>query len=404
MDAESDVNLDAHRAELLRVFKNTPRDIDANRDGRIGPDQARRLRRSVIGTTLTMVVVVAVFAAIIAFVAARPISPARWVLIAVVALAGLAVGVHRSAQLRRALRDGTVERLSGIVSVGMRGRAGWWLTVSGRSFHLPVRFWHVGPGLAYRVYVAALAQLVVAMEPEPASPPDANVLVDTSITFTHTADGERPFTAIVSGATVLLQVNDFPAEPLYSVYVDGVHLTDLDDWPPAWTRPGTPPALLDLVAQTPRGAAIVAVTSPLNAATLGLWATALCTTPAADTESVLRALRFDGPLVDALGYRRLTTPPAQTLHTDVTEAGGELRTLRFTPSPVPVTRRDLDAEFGDGHELVRIHWDSAHRVVYRVVVDGAPFACDVTASFREAPIPAAIAYELTLTRRQPPGV
>jgi hypothetical protein len=47
----------------------------------------------------------------------------------------------------------------------MQGRSGWWLAVAGQSFHLPVRFWHVGPGTVYRVYVAPAATLIVAMEP-----------------------------------------------------------------------------------------------------------------------------------------------------------------------------------------------------------------------------------------------
>jgi hypothetical protein len=59
-----------------------------------------------------------------------------------------------------------VECYAGPVRVALRGRNGNWLTVDGRSFPLPVRFWHVGENLPYRVYVAPAARLIVAMEPD----------------------------------------------------------------------------------------------------------------------------------------------------------------------------------------------------------------------------------------------
>jgi hypothetical protein len=236
------------------------------------------------------------------------------------------------------------------------------------------------------------------MEPERA--PSVGALVRTSLVFTHTDDAERPFTATAVGVTMLVQVNDFPAEPLYSLFANGVHVTDLDDWPAAWTRPGLPKDLRDLAARTPRGAALVAATAPLSVAALHTWATTLCTTPAADSEAVLRALRFDGALVDVVGYRRLASPPAQTLHTDVGESGGELVTLRFKPRAAPITRGDLDTELGDGSEMVRIHGDAAHRIRYPIAVESAPFTCDVIASFHVRPTPDAAAYEIDLRRQR----
>jgi hypothetical protein len=162
-------DLDEHRLELLRVFKNTPADLDANRLGRLGPGQLRRLRRSAANSVLIMVAVAVAFIVIILLVGTRPIAPWRWGLIAVVALGGLALGVQRSGELRRALRAGTVADLTGPVRVRMQGRTGWWLTVADQSFHLPVRSSHVDTGLPYRVYVAPAAKLIVAMEP--AGPP-----------------------------------------------------------------------------------------------------------------------------------------------------------------------------------------------------------------------------------------
>ena len=401
-----------HRLELLRVFKNTPSDLDANRLGQLGPGQLRRLRRSAANSLLIMVAVVAALIVIVLLVGTRPIAPWRWVLVAVVALGGLAVGVQRSRELRRALREHTVEALTGQVKVRMQGRSGWWLTVAGQSFHLPVRFWHVGPDLDYRVYVAPAAKLIVAMEPAgaielavPAGPqPQLSLTALTAdpIAFAHTGNAERPFTAPVDSVTLLVQVNDFPAEPLYSVFADGTRLGDLDDWPPAWSRPGLPPALRDLAAQTPGGPGLLAQVEPLDPAALHGWARALCLAPAPDALGALVALRFGAQVVkDDFGRSQLQPPPAQTEWARVDERDGQLHGLQFKPGPVPVTRAALDAEFGPGREYPRVHWDSPFTLTYFVTVQNAPFACDVIAYFRDQPGPATAADEISLRRHAP---
>jgi hypothetical protein len=404
--------LDEHHLELLRVFKNTPSDLDANRLGQLGPGQLRRLRRSAANSVLIMVAVVVVLIVIVLLVGTRPIAPWRWVLVAVVALGGLAVGVQRSRELRRALREHSVEALTGQVKVRMQGRSGWWLTVAGQSFHLPVRFWHVGPDLAYRVYVAPAAKLIVAMEPAgaielavPAGPQpqlSLTALAVCPIVFAHTGDAEVPFTAPVDGVTLVVQVNDFPAEPLYSVLADGTRLGDLDDWPPAWTRPDLPPGLRDLAARTPGGPELLAQLEPLDPAVLHAWARALCTGPAPDARGALLALRFSAAIVpDDFGRSQLQPPPAQTEWARVDERDGQLHGLQFKPGPVPVSRAALDAEFGAGREYPRVHWDSPFTLTYFVTAENAPFACDVIAYFRDRPEPATTAYEISLRRHTP---
>ncbi len=82
-------------------------------------------------------------------------------------------------------------------------------------------------------------------------------LVAIEMHFRHTGDGEYPYSAELDGATVLIGVNDFPAEPLYSVYVDGEPFCDLEDWPVAWTKDGIPDHLLDLIRDDPRGIRII---------------------------------------------------------------------------------------------------------------------------------------------------
>jgi hypothetical protein len=41
----------------------------------------------------------------------------------------------------------------------------------------------------------------------------------------------------VDGQTWLVRLGDFPAEPFYTLLIDGIEVESFDDWPPAWTRP-----------------------------------------------------------------------------------------------------------------------------------------------------------------------
>lgn len=59
----------------------------------------------------------------------------------------------------------------------------------------------------------------------------------TPIVWTHTGDGEFPYRADVEGRSFTIRVNDFPAEPLYTVMLDGHELEDMNDWPSAWVKP-----------------------------------------------------------------------------------------------------------------------------------------------------------------------
>lgn len=237
-------------------------------------------------------------------------------------------------------------------------------------------------------------------EPGGQQQPELAALAHRAIEFTATADGEHPYTAAADGVTLIIRVNDFPAEPLYTVLAGGRPLGDLEDWPARRARPRLPAALRQLAARTPHGAALLAATAPLDAAALRQWAAALCRAAAPDARGALRALRFGGALAGRTGDWRLEPPPGQTRQTVVDERDGRLAGLRFTPGPHPVTRGALDAELGAGRELPRVHWDSLFTVAYRVAVAGAPFSCDVIGYFRDAPEPATAVTEVLLRRQR----
>ncbi len=72
-------------------------------------------------------------------------------------------------------------------------------------------------------------------------------LTSVAVVWSHTGDGEFPYEADVHGRRFTIRVNDFPAEPLYTLIADGRELLDLEDWPSRWVRPETPRHLLDLI-------------------------------------------------------------------------------------------------------------------------------------------------------------
>jgi hypothetical protein len=169
----------SHRDELLRAFRIGPADVGANRQGRLGPGQIRRMRRNiwvnVLAITpfqLPLIAFIALGARIpgVGNEAARVRSLAATVflyVIATVLLAGLvAIEVSWVRGIWRAIRAGVVRGLAGPVTVHSGGQGGTWLTVEGEQNRLWTGYWHVGSGRAYRVYVAPAAKLIVAMEPD----------------------------------------------------------------------------------------------------------------------------------------------------------------------------------------------------------------------------------------------
>jgi hypothetical protein len=62
-------------------------------------------------------------------------------------------------------------------------------------------------------------------------------LLTTTLSWEQTGDGEFPYRTAIGEQVLRIRVNDFPAEPLYSLLVGDDVLEVLDDWPPTWRRP-----------------------------------------------------------------------------------------------------------------------------------------------------------------------
>lgn len=155
-----------HREELLHRFHLGPEDLEANRRGMLSQRQARSLVQSGVRNLLGSLIIGLALAAILYGVASKPLAPIQWILAATLAAVALTVGAIDYQRTRRAAADPRVECLRGSVRVHMRGRAGWYLVIAGRSFTPPVHFWDVKNDAPYCAYIASKAKRIVALEPD----------------------------------------------------------------------------------------------------------------------------------------------------------------------------------------------------------------------------------------------
>ena len=67
--------------------------------------------------------------------------------------------------------------------------------------------------------------------------PSIMAAIRSDVTWQSVNDPEQPYQAVVSGVTWQIRLNDFPAQPLYTLLIDGQPIGDVEEWPAAWTRP-----------------------------------------------------------------------------------------------------------------------------------------------------------------------
>jgi hypothetical protein len=210
-------------------------------------------------------------------------------------------------------------------------------------------------------------------------------VVSEPVAWRRTGDGEFPYAASCDGVELRLRVNDFPAEPLYTLLVNGQPALDLEDWPAPWLRPAATPEQLRIAgaAQLRRGR--------FDAIVVADWAYRLCVAPAGPAEVVLEAL---GPAADRPSLDRvLDAPPPGIDRLAVVEQDNIVTAIRVEPTGGLPNRTDLAAVLGlaaesDGAALARFH----------VAAAGASFSCEVVADYGPRR-PA----ELLFQRQPPPG-
>ncbi|MCI5145728.1 MAG: hypothetical protein D3923_09395 [Candidatus Electrothrix sp. AR3] len=57
-----------------------------------------------------------------------------------------------------------------------------------------------------------------------------------NIVWRKTDDSEFPYVADGKHEQMKIRLNDFPAEPLYSLVINDAVFCDFDQWPPSWQR------------------------------------------------------------------------------------------------------------------------------------------------------------------------
>lgn len=65
---------------------------------------------------------------------------------------------------------------------------------------------------------------------------EAHHYAKAAIVWESTSDAEFPYRAQYNGTQLVLRVNDFPAEPLFTLLVDGKEAADYEDWSPMWSE------------------------------------------------------------------------------------------------------------------------------------------------------------------------
>lgn len=158
--------VDDHRQEMMQQFHIGPEDLEANKSGVLTRRQARRLERSGLKSLIGALLIGLFLAAVLAFVAEKPLVPVQWILSGLLFLAALAIGGTDFWRALLAASDGKVECLAGTVRTRLVSQAGWYVRVEGRSFRLPMQHWRVRDGGQYRVYIAPKARKIVAMDPD----------------------------------------------------------------------------------------------------------------------------------------------------------------------------------------------------------------------------------------------
>lgn len=160
------------RQPALDGFGAGAADVEANEAGRLGPRQLARLDRTA-GQRLMGASILVAGPPLLVMLTGLP----GW--LDALALAGLGWGLTTIRGLIRARRDGIVGCLAGPVRVMLlfRHARGWWVTVEGRSFRLPVGPDELENGAPYRVYYLRAGHRIVAMTPAPELAPQPRTVL-----------------------------------------------------------------------------------------------------------------------------------------------------------------------------------------------------------------------------------
>ena len=153
-----------HREELLQAFRISAEDLAANRAGRLGVSQQRKLLQSGTVNVAAAFGLGFLLIAILVAVAEKPLAPIQWLLTSGLLLAVSIVGLHYFRQTRAAVAADRVECVRGVMRMSRRN-SGFYAYIAGRSFRISIFPRYIRTGTEYRVYVVPQTESVVAVEP-----------------------------------------------------------------------------------------------------------------------------------------------------------------------------------------------------------------------------------------------
>jgi hypothetical protein len=136
----------------------------------------------------------------------------------------------------------------------------------------------------------------------------------------------------------------------------------------------------------------------IDADRMGTWSERLCRMPAGDAAAAASALGIAGSVVEQGDYSSVEPAPPGTTKLMLVKGEGGVGHLDIVLASSVLTRADLDARFGKGNLVPRVNAGRPYRVAYHVAVAGAPFTCEVIASFAEEPTDTTAATEVVLRR------
>lgn len=61
--------------------------------------------------------------------------------------------------------------------------------------------------------------------------------LEEKVIWRRGTDPNYPYEAELNGERLVIRLNDFPDEGLYTLTVGGEEVNDFDDWPKLWIRP-----------------------------------------------------------------------------------------------------------------------------------------------------------------------
>lgn len=217
---------------------------------------------------------------------------------------------------------------------------------------------------------------------------------ESPITWDYALRDGPGYQAIYMGRTLVMHMNPPPGHPFYTLLVDGEPVEDFDEWPAAWVRPqvATAHATTDET-----GASSIPLPS-IEPSLLREWSEAICRVPSGDLRDLAAAIGLGERFVQKGRDAEIAPPPEGTSRIMLYSHTIGFDYVRIKTAGNTLTLAQIDAHFGEGRWMPRMGPFTPYDLAYHVEVLGAPFTCEVFASFNEEPTAASVVIEVMLRR------